>query len=353
MKKLLMLACLIVLASCKNEANETLKDYVAFSGKIIDKNSDSLYIYQGREFSKTIKVNDDGTFSDTLKVVPGIYRIYDGNESSTIFLKNGYDIAMSLDTKQFDETISYTGPGSESSNYLAEKALIEESLYPPSLFDMEEDVFKLETAKIHTKLAAFLDKATNLDSTLLANESKSVDTFKEDILKSYKGYKQQSEARKAKFAKFIGKPSPNFENFENHKGGTTSLADLKGKYVYVDVWATWCGPCLREIPSLKNVEKAYHDKNIEFVSISVDDGRGFKGDAKAAKEGWKKMVTEKALGGTQLLSDKGWKSDFVQGYEINGIPRFILIGPDGNVINADAPRPSSSKLVKLFEELKI
>lgn len=68
----------------------------------------------------------------------------------------------------------------------------------------------------------------------------------------------------------IDKPSPIFENFENIKGGTTSLKDLKGKYVYIDVWATWCGPCKAEIPHLKSLEEKYQGKNIVFVSISVD-----------------------------------------------------------------------------------
>ncbi|MBC8754700.1 TlpA family protein disulfide reductase [Kordia sp. YSTF-M3] len=351
MKKILLLVAAFAIFSCENEP-EVPKDYVTLSGKIENKNSDSLFIHQGRTYSKTIKVNEDGTFKDTLKVNAGVYGFYDGSESSSLYLKNGYDITMSLNTKEFDESISYTGNGSESSNYIAQKALFEENLYPPSLFDMEEEAFKAETAIIHSKLVAFLDKNKNLDSTLLANEQKSLSTFQGAILKSYTSYKKQSKARIAQFAKFTGKPSPKFD-FENHKGGNTTLKDLKGKYVYIDVWATWCGPCIREIPSLKKVEKTYHDKNIEFVSISVDDGRGFRGDAAAAKEGWKKMVTEKELGGVQLLSDKGWKSDFVQALEIRGIPRFILIGPDGNIVNADAPRPSSPKLIKLFNELKI
>jgi thiol-disulfide isomerase/thioredoxin len=65
-----------------------------------------------------------------------------------------------------------------------------------------------------------------------------------------------------------GKPSPVFD-YENHKGGKTSLESLKGSYVYVDVWATWCGPCRQEIPLLK-VEQQFEGKNIKFVSISVD-----------------------------------------------------------------------------------
>ena len=141
-----------------------------------------------------------------------------------------------------------------------------------------------------------------------------------------------------------GKESPKFD-YENHKGGTTKLDDLKGKYVYIDVWATWCGPCLAEIPSLKKVESQYHNKNIEFVSISIDTPKAY--------ETWKKMVNDKELGGIQVIADDAWKSKFVTDYAIEGIPRFILIDPNGNIVNADAPRPSNPKLIELFNELKI
>ena len=139
-----------------------------------------------------------------------------------------------------------------------------------------------------------------------------------------------------------GNPSPTF-NYENHKGGTTDLASLKGKFVYIDVWATWCGPCLREIPSLKEVEKDYHNKNVEFVSISIDESKDY--------DKWKAMVSEKELGGVQLMADKNWKSKFVEDYAILGIPRFILIDPQGNIVSADAPRPSDPELRKTLDEL--
>lgn len=141
-----------------------------------------------------------------------------------------------------------------------------------------------------------------------------------------------------------GKPSPVFD-YENYKGGSTALADLKGKYVYLDIWATWCGPCKREIPFLKQIEKEYHGKNINFVSISIDQKKDY--------DAWRKMIEEKDLGGIQLIADKNWSSDFITKYGIRGIPRFILVDPDGNIINADAPRPSNPELKKLFEELKI
>jgi len=141
-----------------------------------------------------------------------------------------------------------------------------------------------------------------------------------------------------------GELSPKF-NYKNFAGGNTSLDDLAGKYVYVDVWATWCGPCKAEIPHLKEIEKNYHDKNIEFVSISVD-----KIDD---EDKWRKMIEDKDLGGSQLFSDNSWDSKFVKDYRINGIPRFILIDPEGNIISADAPRPSEDKLIEKFDELSI
>ncbi len=337
MKKLLILCSAFAIAfACKEEP----KDYVTLSGKITDKSSDSLVV-RTRDYSKTIKVNEDGTFKDTLKVETGVYNFFDGKESTSIYLKNGYDLNITLDTKEFDESIAYSGTGSESSNYLAKQALLRETAFSPDLFDEDEETFKAKVSDINKNFSELLGSFKNLDSTLLAKETEQISKMPEEIL----GYYKQQKGRAAKLAELVGKPSPTFENYENNAGGTTSLSDLKGKYVYVDVWATWCGPCKAEIPSLKKVEKAYHGKNIEFVSISVDKAKDH--------DAWKTMVADKELSGIQLFADKDWGSDFVKGYGIQGIPRFILIDTEGNIVNADAPRPSSPKLVELFTELKI
>lgn len=353
MKKILLcLSVVLTIVACKEEPP---KDYVTFSGKIENKNSDSLFVYQGRGFSKTINVNEDGTFTDTLKVTTGMYSIYDGNKSSSLYLKNNYELYMTLDnTKEFDKSIKFSGNGAESNNYLVEKTIMVKNLISPSIFDLEESDFNAKIVAIDKEMNAFLDKNSKvLDSTLLVNEKMQITQFKPDITRAYK----QQKARVTQFSSFVGKPSPDFSNYENFKGGKTSLADLKGKYVYIDLWATWCGPCLKEIPSLKEVEKEFHGKNIEFVSISVDNGRGYKAatpeeSLKLAHEGWKKMVVDKDLVGMQLFADNGFNSSFVQGYKVNGIPRFILIDPAGNVINADAPRPSSPKLKTVLNGLK-
>ncbi|HMR17647.1 MAG TPA: thioredoxin, partial [Mariniflexile sp.] len=120
MRNSLVLLAALALAACNNEP----KDYVTLSGKITNQTSDSIVV-RSRTYSKTIKVNPDGTFKDTLKVETGIYNFTDGSESSNFFLKNGFDINLTLDTKQFDETIKYTGIGAEHSNFLAKNMLMQ------------------------------------------------------------------------------------------------------------------------------------------------------------------------------------------------------------------------------------
>ncbi|NNF33951.1 MAG: TlpA family protein disulfide reductase [Saprospiraceae bacterium] len=141
-----------------------------------------------------------------------------------------------------------------------------------------------------------------------------------------------------------GKEAPNFSG-TTREGELVKLSDLKGKNVYIDVWATWCGPCIREIPSLKEVEHDYEDKNVEFVSISIDAAKDY--------EKWEKFVEEKELGGTQLFAANDWKSEVATSYNIRGIPRFILIDEEGKIVRADAPRPSSPELRELLSEIGI
>ncbi|WP_422350322.1 TlpA family protein disulfide reductase [Flagellimonas sp.] len=142
-----------------------------------------------------------------------------------------------------------------------------------------------------------------------------------------------------------GSYSPTFEAYENHAGGYSSLGDFKGKYVYVDVWASWCAPCIKEIPDLKEVEKKYRGKNIEFLSISVDTDRSY--------DDWKKMVVDKELTGVQLIADKAWDSEFIKDYQIKGIPRYILIDPEGKIVNAMAPSPATDELETTLEALNL
>ncbi|GGG91798.1 hypothetical protein GCM10011416_05630 [Polaribacter pacificus] len=133
--------------------------------------------------------------------------------------------------------------------------------------------------------------------------------------------------------------------FEDTNGGKVALNDLQNQYVYIDLWATWCGPCIKEIPYLQKVEKAYHGKNIRFVSVSVDSEKD--------KEKWKKFVKDKSLKGTQLYADSVAHNIIKKVFRVNTIPRFILLDTRGKVVSANAPKPSDSKLIDLFDKNNI
>ena len=119
-------------------------------------------------------------------------------------------------------------------------------------------------------------------------------------------------------------------------GKNVSLSDLKGKYVLLDIWATWCPPCKKEIPYLKKLEKLMHGKNIVFVSISVDKD----------KKAWEAMVKDLKLGGIQLHN--GGDRALSNAFAITGIPRFILLDKKGYVVKSHMIRPSSEKHIKAF-----
>ncbi len=132
-----------------------------------------------------------------------------------------------------------------------------------------------------------------------------------------------------------GMSAPDFI-VQNRKGENVSLKDLKGKKIYIDIWATWCGPCIAEIPLLKQLEKDFHNEDIAFVSISIDNKKDF--------EKWKKFIEIKELGGTQLIADGELQSDVMRNYNITGIPHFLLLSDDGTIISANAPKPSDPKI---------
>ncbi|MDR2008873.1 MAG: TlpA family protein disulfide reductase [Bacteroidales bacterium] len=125
-----------------------------------------------------------------------------------------------------------------------------------------------------------------------------------------------------------GNPSVDF-SFPDINGKVYRLSDFRGKYVYIDVWASWCGPCRAEFPHLKALKEKFKTKNLAVIGISVDE----------EKEKWENMIRSQKLDGIQLYAG-GWNNPLCDFYEITGIPRFILIDMEGNIINANADRPS-------------
>lgn len=258
-----------------------------------------------------------------------------------MFIKNGYDLNLEFKGENLSDGVLFKGEGAETNNFMQNKRAfyMSDKANPKSYFTLNKEAFDAKLAEAKSELKGYKDKAQNLDSAIVVMDARNDEMFFGYIESNY----QSMHETLTTLAK--GKASPVFENYENHKGGKTSLTDLKGKYVYIDVWATWCAPCKAEIPSLKALEKEYMGKNIAFVSLSVDKPE--------AHETWKNMVAAEQLGGIQLYADNNFESQFILDYGINAIPRFILIDTEGNIVDADAPRPSDPKIIDLFAELGI
>ena len=457
MKKLLFFAFTLVLFACKEDATI---DYAIISGKITNKEIGDVTINSyDITLTETLSVSEDGRFTDTLSTEISSYVLYDGKNPIFLHLEPGYNLTINYNAQDFDNSLSISGKGSETNNYLFVKRKNEQKLFGqanetyilsesqfkekfltikksqdsllnnikgiPEVFKLKEkrnlqysylnnilnyerihkyftknedfkvsDDFLDELKKVdylnqedyqfsndyknllvnhYSKKADELAKSDSIENDIaflktvssvtnesikngllfdFANESMS---YSKDLETFYNMFSTASTNEKnntiitEKYHKLIvlnkGQPSPKFVDYKNYAGGTSSLDDLKGKYIYIDVWATWCGPCIGEIPSLKKVEEQFHDKNVEFVSISID--------RKADFEKWKMMIQEKELKGVHLFADSDWSSSFVKDYQIQGIPRFILIDPDGIIVDSNAPRPSSPELIELFTSLNI
>ena len=161
--------------------------------------------------------------------------------------------------------------------------------------------------------------------------SPSYNTYKEE-LKKYK------EEQLANAKNNIVEKAFDF-TLENRDGKKITLADFKGKPLFIDFWASWCAPCRAQIPSIKTLEKKYGEQ-IQFASVNLDTNR----------EKWLKAVDEEKLDGHVLYADGNFKNPFPAHYNIVAIPRFMLIDADGNIISNNTPKPSADDQIReLFD----
>ena len=430
--------------------SQDLTSYVRLSGEITNPNSDKITI-RGNGYIKVIDVNTNGTFDDTLVIKEGNFTFYDTKESTAMYLAPGYRLDISLDGKEFDETLKYSGIGEKPNNFNASyflfnekneldyetykkmenqeyfdyqlkthaslmKLLNESEIENEKFLESQADKFRFQmlnnlinklgedyfAGKTKAIITQYLDTETNKidfkDSVMFASNNdyryflssyfvagltsgdlKTLELYNEELLEMqkksivttlkrgisfynmdkldlyYQTYVKLAANDKGinrikeKYDRIknlkMGSPSPTF-NYPDTSGKNISLESLKGKLVYVDVWATWCGPCRAQIPFLKQLEKKYREEDIAFVSMSIDQLKNI--------SKWKDMIVDKKLEGIQIIADKAWRSNFVNEYVIEGIPRFILIDKDGNLMDPMAPRPAVYKdgELQLNEEIQ-
>ncbi len=125
-----------------------------------------------------------------------------------------------------------------------------------------------------------------------------------------------------------GLPSPEFRALDV-EGNSHTLKEFRGKYLYIDLWASWCAPCRREMPFLARLEEEFKGRNIVFLGLSTD----------SRTADWVNFLSGQQMTGTQLFLGTG--SRFQKAYKADGIPHFILLDPEGRIVNGNMLRPSS------------
>ncbi|MGB0838612.1 MAG: TlpA family protein disulfide reductase [Chitinophagales bacterium] len=170
-----------------------------------------------------------------------------------------------------------------------------------------------------------------------------------DDFKRYCGtaaYRQVIDAKMAKFTGFLAAPAPTGSNlYVIGNEDSFQLRDLldryQGKVIYMDFWASWCGPCLAEMPYSKQVYEQYKNDAIAFVYFSEDKTEGK----------WRGNINRFGLGGEHYLLSDALKAELYQVFGVQSLPTYVVIDQQGKLINANAPRPSNDFLPTLLDSL--
>lgn len=128
-------------------------------------------------------------------------------------------------------------------------------------------------------------------------------------------------------------------SFVDMAGNAKSLADFKGKVVYIDFWASWCGPCKVQFPFAKKLHEQLKGKDIVFLYLSLDD----------TVERWKEGIEDNGLGSfANGYLEQGWKTPFLVQRGVNGIPRYMILDKEGKLVDENAKRPNDADLLPVL-----
>lgn len=372
MKNLLVAFLALILFSCQ----APVKDTITITGKVkFPDNRFKMTIVKRNGFDKTIvdstEVKKDGTYAFEMKVEDvGVYTLDCQKWQSVQFWAEDEDLKVDFrgqDTAKMKiKNPPYVyingGPNNEVMNlvafngYRSYQNMIAAGriMYEASKTDSEE--WKANAAEGYNRNYVDADARTryiaehyadrnSIISVLPSLRKESDKALRENIIKTleaknpnyqplvaYKEATAKAKAQKERLA--IGKEAPIFE-FPTKEGKMVNLKEFRGKYLVVDFWASWCGPCRQEIPHMKELYDEYKGEDIEFLSVSIDK----------SKNAWKKAMRQEDMAWPQLQAPGSGK-DIMKEYQFSGIPYIILLDKEGKIVAKQLRSKSLTKELK-------
>lgn len=370
---LLFALCFSCSSSGKEEANDG-SWYVTIRGKVGFPQEGKITIQEIKDgalgLQDTITLKSNYTFSKRMKIAePGYYRIsFFGKQMVDLILfKN--DLEVNVDGNSSNGFAEIKG-SPEIDIIRKTQAMLQETEQSPEAVKLNEDFTKanergdqVKMAEIqqaymalsnqtHAKVAQYLKEqppslaVINLLQSNVIDHDQYFDTYVAVANKLKKEWPNYSHAKgfiaavnKMK-SLAIGQPAPEIA-LPNTEGQITKLSSFKGKYVLVDFWAKWCGPCRQENPNVVRAYNKFKDKGFTVFGVSLD----------RSKDDWLRAIKEDGLNWTQVSDLKYWQSEAAKTYNINSIPFSLLLDKNGIIIAKNLRGAAlEAKLAEIFSD---
>ena len=348
-KLMVMASAAALLTSCQTNKSTSNEDGFVIEGKLQNAEAgNKVYLLElgDQQFiaRDTAEVGADGAFTFEGSVQePTMYRITLDQQNGLMLVLDNNKVKVQADAKDINGTAKVEG--SEDSELFQQlNKLVNESRLKQvtleerysqamaagnqdSVANIQEEYGALQMqvkdfiAQHPSSVVAAFGTATLVDPTNDFAFADSMATLLNKNIPNSKYTLMLNEHLKPFRNTAIGQVAPDI-TLPTPEGGTKSLSSLRGKYVLVDFWASWCGPCRKENPNVVKMYDKYKDKGFEIFGVSLDQ----------SKDKWEKAIADDKLPWPHVSDLQGWQSSAAQLYNVSAIPQTVLIDPEGKII---------------------